>query len=533
MSDPLLDDPPESGTDDAPITGLNAWRLQALLPALYQDGFYRRLKLLRRTSPLHRLSETSSRQSWDASRSYDPMLLCVCAIDLVMERDGLADAYDFESLIEAIALVAEIAEPEAPGSELRDVAEWVVRGLLGSDGRADFTADYGDYRGGDYHRGIYNWHLLKELQRTDGRIVLEASVDAINALRSGLDLDVEDAQLAHETVMQAQLERGDLDGAERSADEASRLSVALAVKTRDLMETIRFNMDIVDWRAEFQSKAADALTHVLKRITAEQSLSEYLMDGADLQDSKLRLRSIAILEKVDRCLTRHRELQSLLQDAPKVFLEEQLRQVMPGRTRSRLRLSVFDDLFVPTLSLRVEDATRVATTFALAAMGPDIPRVLDFSELVNRLLRPPRCEPNVVVLGNPFDDIVDQLSDEVDPVLLAAAAGLFAGCYTAPQLLSELLAGAPGPEVAEVLRLVTLLLFDPDDLAAEEGLDMGAISDVLGLVAISSGQTFAAAGYQGDDLLVGPIALLDVPRPDFSDAESHQAQEAKTRRAPT
>jgi hypothetical protein len=472
----LLKEPLGRGSTGAQVVGHNVWRLQALLPALYEDGFYRRMKLLMRTSPLHRLNETGSRQSWDASRSYDPMLLCVCAINLVMNQEGLEDAYDFETLIEALALVAQIAEPVAPARELHDVAEWVVRGLLGADGRADFTADYGDYRGDDYHRGAYSWRLLNERQHTDGRIVLVASVDAVNALRSGLDLDVEDAQLAHETVLKAQLERGDLDGAERSAEEASRLSVELAAKTRDLIETIRFNMDIIDWREEFQSKAANGLAHVLKRITAEQNLSEYLVDSADLQDSELRLRTIAILEKVERCLSRHRELQSLLQDAPKLFLEEQLRQVMPGRTRSRLRLSVFDDLFIPTLSLRVEDATRVAATFAIAAMCLEIPQVLDFSELVDRLLRPPRSEPDVMLLANPFDDIVDQPSDEVDPVFLAAAAELFAGCYTAPRLLSEILAAAQEPEVAEVLRLVTLLLFDPDDLEAECGLDLGVVS---------------------------------------------------------
>ncbi len=85
---------------------------------MYEGRFYRRLKLLLRTLLLHRLNEMNSRQSWDTSRSYDPMSLCVSAIDLVMNREGLEDAYDFEKLIEALAIVA---DPEALAGELHDV----------------------------------------------------------------------------------------------------------------------------------------------------------------------------------------------------------------------------------------------------------------------------------------------------------------------------------------------------------------------------------------------------------------------------
>ena len=76
--------------------------------------------------------------------------------------------------------------------------------------------------------------LLVEKARPDGQIVLEASADAVNVFRGGLNLRVEDAQMAMELVLQAQLERGDLDEAVRLRFRAglARLEAAGVIASR-------------------------------------------------------------------------------------------------------------------------------------------------------------------------------------------------------------------------------------------------------------------------------------------------------------
>jgi hypothetical protein len=477
-------------------------------PGVLDDGLYRRLRVFLRTGPLHRLRELASRQTWPTDRLYDSELLGVVAFDAVVTRAGLADEFDFDGLVVYVAQLAQAVEPEASAHEWDAIAEWVVRSLLGEGDASGFVVAHGDFRGG-YHRSELRWRLLYERMRADGRVVLEATTDGINALRAGLDLDVEDAQLAQETVLRAQLERGDLRGAESSAEAAHRLSLELAAKLRDLVDAIRFNLDTVDWEVDFQSKVSRALEHVSQRIRAEHHMLEHLAAGVDVEDEVVRRRTVSIRGTIERCLARHRDLHRLLQRAPETFLAEQVRQVLPGRRQARLRLSLQDDLLVPVLSGSARGAFTVGSTFALRSIGCSHVQIFDLSTMLDRLLRPPRAEPEGIVPEDPFEDLVEEPPDEVADEFLRAATALVATCHSAPRLLSELLTEAPGPEVAEVVRLLALMLFDPEDVDVPGG-ELAALAGAgaADLISVPAGRAFSAAGYRGDDLRIGQVGVV-------------------------
>ena len=415
-------DRPAGGQPAATAAAAPRLQLAQLLdPSTHEEGLYRRLRVLLRTGPLRRLRDLGTRQSWPATRAYDPELLAVVAFDGVVLRSGLAEEFDFDALVSYVAQLAWATEPDAGQGEWDAVADWVVRSLLGDGDAAGFTVSHGDFRGG-FHHSELRWRLLYERMRADGRVVLQATTEGINALRAGLDLDVEDAQLAQETVLRAQLERGDLRGAEASAEDALRLSLELSAKLRDLVDAVALNLDTVDWESGFQAKVARSLAHVSQRIQAEHQMLSHLATGVDVDDADVRKRTIAIRTTLERCLERHRDLHRLLQRAPEVFLSEQVRQVLPGRRRARLRLSIADDLLLPTLVLPTRGAEQVGVTFAMATLGCRPLQVFDLTVMLDRLLRPPRAELDEVVATDPLAELLDEVPDMVHETWLTSPA---------------------------------------------------------------------------------------------------------------
>ena len=503
------EDTADPATGDGELRADLDQRLVAqLAPSLLDASFYRRLRVLLRTAPFHRLRELRTRQSWPAERIYDPMEMAAAAVDQVVARSCRVNEYDFDTLVGDLASLAGLAEPDAAPSEWRCVAEWVVRSMLGEDeSTTEYSVEHGDYRGG-YRLTPLRWHLLREVQRADGRIVLTASVEVINAMRTGLDLDVEDAQLAQETVLRAQLERGDLGAAEDSADEGMRLSLELAAKMRDLLDLTRLNLDAVDWESQFQSRVDRALAHIEARINAEHDMIEHLSTSADFDDDDVRRRALEIREKIRRCLTQHRILHGLLITAPKVFLDEQLRQSLGGRTRSRLRIVVTEDLLLPTLALDLEPATDVVSVLQVALAGPNPRRLLHLGAIITSLLHT-TSDDEAAVVPEEIVTLVERPSDELDPDLLVTAYDLLRSCRQGPRLLSDLLAETDDPAVAELVRLLAQLLFDPEDTEAHSfGFAGDATLPLEELGSALAGRTFHAAGYYGDDLLVGAADLV-------------------------
>jgi hypothetical protein len=491
--------------------------------SVMEEGFVRRTRALLRTAPLHRLAQATSWQDWD-SAPYDPRVLSLAAIDAVIARMGFATELSYEDVLIVVAALARIAAPDQPDDEHLKVASYVLDGLLNNRDRNDsqqFALTYSDYTEGHTRREL-RFFLLVEKARPDGRIVLEASADAVNVFRGGLNLRVEDAQMAMELVLQAQLERGDLDEAEVTAEQNQRLSYEMGAQIRALLDATRSDVNRVDWKGDVLNRLDRTREHVGQRIMVEGQILAHLSSGDEAREGDVKEKAQRVASLLETCLREHRRLHERLMGASTVFLSEQQRQELRFRGHGLGLFSCADQLLAPVLELGASAAEDVATTFAEAVLGPRSPRLPRLSDLISMLLH--QRTPG---LGDDDDDDdVPDLSDSdddvetYDPTILDAAALVVAPTRDRPVRLSELLdqARAWDPEVEELVRLSVLWSFAPeyddDELA-------GAVVDLIDpdVIVIANGGLLETEHWTGDDLLVGPVTLL------FDDDEATMLEE--------
>lgn len=500
----------ESGTRPAPPRRLPA------AGSVVESAFVRRTRTLLRTAPLHGLATKTSWQGWD-SDLYDPRVLALAAIDAVVARMGFSTELTYDDAIVIVADLARLAAPEQPEEEHLKVAGYVLDGLLNdrdNNNSQAFSLPYSDYRG-DHKRRELRFFLLVEKTRSDGCTVLEASVDAVNAFRGGLDLDVTDAQMAMELVLRAQLERGDLAEAEITAEHNQRLSYEMSAKIRSLLDQTRSDVRRIDWESEGLAQLARARTHVKERIRVEEAILTHLSAGDDSREENLKDTAHRVGLLLEGCLTEHRNLHERLMGANDIFLGEQHRQALRRRGRGVGLFAVRGEILDPTLETTVADGAEVGDAFVEATIGAIAPGVPRLAQLVAGFIKEggradandgTRCEeepPDLSTVGEEGD---------VFPVdVVAAARRILAPCSDGPRTLSSLLgdAATDGPEVEELVRLSVLWAFAPehddDDLTAPA-------ADVLDplVVAVPTGAQFTSGNWTGDDFLVGSALVLTV-----------------------
>lgn len=502
--------------------------------SVQEEGFVRRTKALLRTAPLHRLVQTTSWQDWESS-AYDPRVLSLAAIDAVIARMGLATELTYEDALGVVAELARIAAPERPEDEHVKVASFVLNGLLNDrDQNASeaFRLDYSDYTEGHTRREL-RFFLLVEKARPDGRVVLEASADAVNVFRGGLDLPVEDAQMAMELVLQAQLARGDLDEAEITAGQNQRLSYEMGAKIRALLDATRSDVSRVDWRGEVLLELGRAREHVGQRIGVEGQILAHLAAGDEAREADVKEKSIRVATLLEACLREHRALHERLMGASDVFLAEQQRQELRFRGHGLGLFSVVEHLVDPLLKAPTATGAAVGASFVENVGGPLIPRIPRLCDLIPTLLRQ-RSSGGEVDNEDDDPDFLD-LEDDVetyDPSVVEAAALVVEPTLREPVRLSDLLASARtwDPEVEELVRLSVLWAFAPE---YEDDELAGAAVDILdpGVIALATGELLVTDGWSGDDLLVGPVEQLIAADDDGPDVESDEGDGGPPARA--
>jgi hypothetical protein len=317
--------------------------------------------------------------------------------------------------------------------------------------------------------------------------------------------------MAMELVLQAQLERGDLDEAEVTAEQNQRLSYEMGAQIRALLDATRSDVNRVDWKEDVLNRLDRAREHVGQRIMVEGQILSHLSSGDEAREGDVKEKAQRVASLLEVCLREHRRLHERLMGASTVFLSEQQRQELRFRGHGLGLFSCADQLLAPILELGASAAEDVATTFAEAVLGPRSPRLPRLSDLIPMLLH--RRTPGLGDGGG--DDDVPDLSDSdddieaYDPTILDAAALVMAPTRERPVRLSELLyqARAWDPEVEELVRLSVLWSFAPeyddDELA-------GAMVDLIDpdVIVIATGDLLETEHWTGDDLLVGPATLL-------------------------
>jgi hypothetical protein len=295
---------------------------------------------------------------------------------------------------------------------------------------------YSDYRDGHTTREL-PFFLLVEETKSDGRTVLEADVGAINAFRGGLDLDVEDAQMAMELVLQAQLERGDLDQAEITAQHNQRLSYEMAAKIQALLEQTRSDLSRINWETDVLAELQRARRHVRARMQVEEQILRHLAKGDEVRAETLKDTAARVAELLGSCLRQHRVLHERLIPAYDVFLEEQQRQELGRRGRGIGLFAPRAALLEPVLAGPAAAAAAVGEVFVEQVAGPKVPHLPRLTDLFAGLLSRPSA-----ARGDVGDEEVPPDPSEVEeepelypPAALAAASSIHGRCARTPTRL--------------------------------------------------------------------------------------------------
>ncbi len=495
-----------AGTPDA----VRRPRVPRVVGSVAEEGFLRRTQALLRTAPLHHLARNTSWKDWESSE-YDPRVLSLAAIDAVIARMGFASELTYGDALSAVADLARIAAPDSPEDEHMKVAAFVLDGLLNDRDQNNseaFTVPYSDYTEG-HTRRVLRFFLLTEKALSDGRVVLVASDAAVNVFRGALSIPVEDAQMAMELVLRAQLERGDLDDAQVTAEQNQRLTYEMGAKIRGLLDATRSDISRVDWQGEVLAELDRARAHVGQRIEVEGQILAHLAAGDEAREPEVKEKSLRVANLLEACLSEHRSLHGKLMGATDIFLSEQQRQELRFRGHGLGLFSCTEHLVDPVLTSTVADAEPVTNAFVDNVGGPVAPRIPRLGDLLPLLLRPRGTTSS----DDPIDDDPDfsEVQDDVetyDPNIVEAASIVLEPTLSAAVRLSELLGAARtwDPEVEELVRLSVLWAYAPE---YDDDELVGAL-DLLdpNVMVLSTRTPLETPGWTGDDLLVGPAEML-------------------------
>ncbi|NUS44967.1 MAG: hypothetical protein HOQ24_14925 [Mycobacteriaceae bacterium] len=471
---------------------------------MFDRSFSARMKTLLRTEPIHQIADVAGQRAW-ADAGFDLHTLCLAAIDAVVSRQRLPEEATYAEVLELLGELARRAVPGADQKVYAEVATYVVDGLLNTPGKsAPFGYDLIDYARESAARRVEFTLLYEREQRATGTVVLNATVDAINALIGGLDCDVEDEQAAVELVLDRQLKQGKFDQAQASARMGSQLSIQYFEELSAALEATRRDVRSVDWREAMPQRLARAIDHVGERLHAEARLLEHVRAGQSGDGEASRAKRpahavAAVVDLLEDCRTRHTELHSQLIDARDTFLDEQVRQ----RFRPPASLQTPDlaeDVLHPVLRGNREQAEAACEVFAAAAFGPCAPRLPRISRLVDMMLSPRVVTATPVHLPDDPGVLVDPPASIDESAVEGAVAAV--ASIGLPARLSTLVSNADDA-AARLIVYAALWAYAPSGEEGDQDPD-GVASRILGPtpVVTSDGTALAMPKWCGDDLVV-------------------------------
>lgn len=371
---------------DAPFSPISPWNPQIT----------RRQRVLLHMEPILRLYRQPGTRD-DRHLQYDTLALIMKVFDTIIDQSGFGAEVTDDTVTEAIRpLLRSWDEATGVANSPELHAEVVNRILaeLKNEGQRQqpFEITYHAFDD-DGRPKQYNlrFKLLIEQFGYDGSIVLRLSSEAINLFLNAFGLDIEDAQVANEAVVQSQLERGRFNEAVQSAQNARGQSMRFDAKIRWLLIQITRDIDRVDWRGEADALLRDALEHVRRRLHMEDNIlrsAQEKLDNLDEADNR-RPALAEVIRLMKECHRRHLKLHEQLMPARGEYLRQQARQAFVA-ARLRDSIDLRDAVLRDVLRLPSDVASDVLAECADALTGPHAPTLLNLSELIHWQLQPKR-----------------------------------------------------------------------------------------------------------------------------------------------
>lgn len=479
-------------------------------------SFPERVAALQRSRPIADAVSASDRQDWPED-TYDVATFALAAIDLVISQQGFEDEATYEDVLVGLVTLAERAAPGRPAEEHRRVAKFTIDALLNrAEREAEFAYRISDYTAearGHRRREVRFRLLVEREDPVRGDVVLNATRDAINALIGGLEFDVEDEQVANETMLERQLARGAFGAAEGSAVRARLLSVNLAENLSTLIRDTRRDLTgVMDrWVGDVPKQLDGAREHIHARVAEEHRLAMKVRESVDAADPEVAASMGRIAALLGECQRRHEDLHRQVMSARGVFLQEQDRQSFRPPAVAYLP-DLGREVFKPLLAMRTDSVLLVTERWLSDIAGPrprPVPRLY-------RLFADLWSVRDVTPDGEDFTD-PDEIGDPDAAVISPEVIDFARRSVTAtglPARVSALIADclddedaedAPAfrQQAAELIALAVLWCYAPEDLdTGQLGADLASTILGSGVVADTDGLPLRLPGWAGDDLIV-------------------------------
>jgi hypothetical protein len=361
--------------------------MSEVAPDSWQDALTRRLRTLVRLSPLHRL-EAAKAHRGEHLGGIDTRALALRALDLAIERMGLGGGMTHDELTEELLPLIARMSPQLDPPDRLAVAVAVLHGLLNErERRREFQEPYVAFEGPLVARRTIDFRLLRETETADGAIVLRATTEAINIYAGMLEYPVEDAQIAEESVLKAQLSRGQIADAVRTAQRARVRSIEYEQKIQGILDTVRRDIKQVDWIRDVLALLDAARLHLADRQEHERELLALIDARLDLAIGELAAQLAALRDAVDECYRRHMQLHRRLIPANQEYLREQDRQVFRPRLAAALP-DLEGAVLRPALALPTGQLAALTDALLARFLPPRPPPLLRLTNLIDRLLAP-------------------------------------------------------------------------------------------------------------------------------------------------
>ena len=156
--------------------------------------------------------------------------------DTIIDQSGFGSEVTDESVLEATKPLLKAWDQGNGNPAGPDLHSEVIVRILAElknerDHQQPFEVPYEAFDdSGTPRRHVLRFKLMTEQFGYDGGIVLKLSSEAINLFLNAFGLDIEDAQVANEAVVQSQLERGKFNEAVQSAQECPRPVDAIRIE---------------------------------------------------------------------------------------------------------------------------------------------------------------------------------------------------------------------------------------------------------------------------------------------------------------
>jgi hypothetical protein len=371
---------------DAPFSPVSPWNSQIT----------RRQRVLLHMEPILRLYRQPGTRD-DRHLQYDTLALIMKVFDTIIDQSGFGAEVTDDTVAEAIRPLLRAWDGATGIANSPEFHAEVVNRILAelkNEGQHQQPFEIAYHAFDDEGRPKqYNlrFKLLIEQFGYDGNIVLKLSSEAINLFLNAFGLDIEDAQVANEAVVQSQLERGRFNEAVQSAQNARGQSMRFDAKIRWLLLQITRDIDRVDWRGEADALLRDALEHVQRRLHVEDNILRSAQEKLDnLDDADNRRPALAeVIRLMKECHRRHLQLHEQLMPARGEYLRQQARQAFVA-ARLRDAIDLRDAVLRDVLQMPCNIASNILADSADALSGPRAPTLLNLRELIYWQLQPKR-----------------------------------------------------------------------------------------------------------------------------------------------